>query len=217
VRWRLSLKFWKRNNDSRAAKPILPKDLAILVRELEDYQRLLNFLGSQRIDEFDKERLRKLEDRVIGAIPDSFHREVVILIQKHGFDITEFAGEDWKDKIRSTFEDIASYLSPNHPLNVVGNRLPVEGREYLFWMLERAKNAPDPDERYQTIANTIKMGEIADYRFDAEQILDSLISMALVVWFSRDYGRYFTILMELMCDVPGGEEFLQKEILEKVL
>ncbi|PJA62902.1 MAG: hypothetical protein CO161_03975, partial [Candidatus Portnoybacteria bacterium CG_4_9_14_3_um_filter_44_9] len=152
MRWRLSLKFWKRNNDSRAAKPILPKDLAILVRELEDYQRLLNFLGSQRIDEFDKERLRKLEDRVIGAIPDSFHREVVILIQKHGFDITEFAGEDWKDKIRSTFEDIASYLSPNHPLNVVGNRLPVEGREYLFWMLERAKNAPNPDERYQTIA-----------------------------------------------------------------
>lgn len=59
MRWRLSLKLWKRNNDSRAAKPILPKDLAILVRELEDYQRLLNFLGSQRIDEFDKERLKK--------------------------------------------------------------------------------------------------------------------------------------------------------------
>ncbi len=207
--------FGKKRDGEIPQQETITSDIPSLIKDLRLWQTTLNMIGQQRVTEVDEKIIKRKENKLIEAIPDKFQKEIIKLAQKYKFDITEFAEEGWQKKIKDAFENIASYLSTSHPLNFLEGKFPPEGEKTLFWMLEQAKKSPSTDKRYQFIIDGVKKGVINDYHFPTdEETLASIFLLLQCVLFSREYGVYFSMLMEIMCDIEEGENFIRKEVLK---
>lgn len=176
----------------------------------------MNFLGRNKITASDLKELKELEGKIIELLPDDFQKKVFGILSKHNFDLVEFLEGDWREPLISMYRDISFYLDPKHPLNYVGEKLPVAGRDFLFWMLQQAKIGSNSDNRYINIAEAIKRGDICGHKISDQRTIEQILSIAGVVFFSREYGLQFKTMMEIMCDLEEGETFIKNELFNKV-
>ena len=220
-------KFRKQDKAKEEASPRKKEDLETLIADLKQSQAVLNIIGSKGdklLFSTEKARLKELEEKIISLLPDEFQKKVFRILVKHNVNLLEFVGENknWKETLRAGFNDIAFYLDPKHPLNIVGKKLPVAGKDFLFWMLQQAK-AENKENRYLHIGEAIKKGNICGYQVSldekvqsGEKLIDQIVLIAGIVMMSGEYNLQFRVLMEIMCDTEGGEEFIREELYNKV-
>lgn len=198
----------KEKKKSIDKKIIEKKGLPEMIDELEHWQTMLNLLGSNRVTEDDKEKLKKIEKEVIDLLPDEFQRKVFEILSENNFNLLEFLKQDdWREPLKSACEDIAYYLNTEHPSNFI-KELPFTGKEFLLWMLQQAKLNSKKDS-YEGIAKALHGQIICGHEISNETI-EKIFGICLVVFVSEDYGGQFKILIKITRDIEGGEEFIQE-------
>lgn len=203
--------FKKRKKSKVESQPLKREDLNTLIAKLKEETMLLNWLGKNKVTESELKELRDLEEKIVDLLTDDFQKKVFRILLKHNIGLLEFLEGDWKEILRQGYKNIADYLDPEHPLNFVGKKLPVKGRDFLFWLLKQAKPV-DSANRYKKIAETIKKGEICGCKISDERLVEQIASIVGVVLMSKEYSRQFRILMEIMSDLEGGEQFIKENL-----
>jgi hypothetical protein len=195
------------------------KDPSTLIRELDDTQRILDMLGSsgdKLLVAMEKSKAEELRTEIIDMLSDEFQKKVLKILIKHKFDLLDFVGKDkdWKEEFRAGFKDIAFYLDPKHPLNFVKDKLPIPGKDLLFWMLQQAKNGKS-ENGYVNIGKALLAGEICGHRVNDRELIQSIFLLMNCVFFSKEYGFQFVVLMDIMREIEEGEEFIREEFYNK--
>jgi len=192
--------------------PPKKEDLDTLIKELNDLQATLDLAGPSEslVYKMGKARLRELEEKTVDLLADDFQKKVFMILMKHEFDLLKLFEQDWKETLRAVYKDIAQYL-----VGMLGKELPVSGKDFLFWMLEKAKQG-NSENRYQNIGEAILKGEVYDYSVCDKETIQQILMFTACIFTSDEYRRQFEVLMEIMCDLEGGEQFIREELCNKI-
>jgi len=209
-------RFRKKENPKKEIPPPKKEDFDTLIEELDDAQSIINLIGpngDKILLAMEKAKVKELQEKIINLLPDEFQKKIFRIIARHdNVDLVGFLKQDWKENLRTGFENIAFYLDPKHPLNFL--KLPVKGKDFLLWMLQQAKSDNSKDG-FANIMNAILKRDICGIRVSRKRIKDKVFPIVLCVLWSRDYHLQFQILMEIMRDIEGGEEFIKNELVDK--
>lgn len=208
--------FFRRFRKKEKAKEEIPQskkeDLDALIKELGDLQETLNLAGPSEslAYKMEKARARELEEKIVGLLADDFQKKVFRILMKYEFDLLKLLEQDWKEVLSAVYGGIAKFLT-----DMLGKKLPVSGKDFLFWMLEKAKQG-DFENRYQNIGEAILKGEVCDSLIPDEETIQHILMLATCIFTSDEYRRQFEVFMEIMCDLEGGEQFIREELCNKV-
>lgn len=81
-------------------------------------------------------------------------------------------------------------------------------------MLKQTKSDNSKDG-YSNIVEAILKRDICGVRVSEERMREKVFSIVICVLWSRDYHLQFQILMEIMRDIEGGEQFIKEELVDK--
>ena len=93
-------------------------------------------------------------------------------------------------------------------------KLPVPGNQFLFWLLQQGKEGENP---YQSIRESFRKAYDAKTflgtRFEPPDDMEDIgMSRVGMILFSGDYSTQTKILLAIIREVEGGEDFV-KDIL----
>jgi len=209
----------KKKSSEEKTQIIEEKDLPTLVEELRSWQYTLNRIGSHSrgaVTERDKEILEEKQRKIIQVLPNEFQKEVFNILMKYELNLLEFLDNNWKETLRVAYRNIARYLDPEYPLQFIGKEnFPVEGKNFFFWVLIQLKEG-DSENRYARLGELIKKGDICGHKISEEDVIRIIAMKVSLTLFGKDYGIQSRVLVDIMCNLERGEQFLRDEILSKI-
>lgn len=198
------------------------KDLAALVEEFRRIQTIANLAGSSDPNGVPRSLLMDLkeaEQEVIVALEDPLQRKIFGILAKHQFNLLLFldedltGGKDWKEVLGSIFQTASSFLGKACFEGRKQEDYPVTGKELYFQLLQRAKGS-ERKERLVSIFSVLEKDYFYDVPLDIRARRD--LSYVFLVVFLGKYAKESAAFLDIICDVPGGEEFIKEKLMTRV-
>jgi hypothetical protein len=212
------LKFFETKKSKSERVPLPKRDMGILIKDYKIESWLLRNLANRNLGKVPEEAyadLKKIENEIIEQLPDPLQREVFKIFAQHKFDIVDLI-PGWKEEMKKVSKEVCHYLHYGSPFPNVPEwpPLPLPGNVLFLWMLEEAKEE-EGKKRYYGLSLFFKKakedGEIFGFKISEEELQN--ISGRLIVIFSGQWAKHSAVLLDILCQVEGGEDFV-KEILE---
>lgn len=191
------------------------KDLATLTEELRGAQVLASFArrGSDA-EVFLEKELREAEQKVIAALDDPLQQRIFTILAKHKFNLLEFLDRDWVEVLRDAFQRVTEFLGKPYVEEGKCRDYPFSGQELYLWLLQRAKESPNSEERLGSIFAPLGGDNICGVTLTSKA-RQSLVWWMMVV-FIGEFVKQSAVFLDIICDVPGGEEFIKEKLLDRV-
>lgn len=206
--------------DSLILQPEPEKSIAELI---EDYRagKMCVSMAPQTDKGFWEDELRRTEDKIIAKLPNGLQKSALMILQRYRFDFREFLEkEDWTAPLKEVARDICHFLhygSP-YPMKPQWAPLPFSGEDFFLHLLESAKksNKTDSAGRIGAISLTLKAAVETKELFGHSFVVEDLqnIGMRVIVVFAGELHGQAGALMDIFCEVEGGEQFV-REIITK--
>jgi hypothetical protein len=200
---------------------ILPDDMEGLLKRYKMEQALLSYVANEKmgkLDEEDLKRLRVIERKIIGLLPNELDRQVLEIVSRYNFNIEEFLDEnDWKSSFEKKWFEICHFMyygSPFPQIAMLWEPLPFPGNEFIFWLFKKAITGESDDLLDNVNVEMVKMVKSKKIygRTFGDQEIQSL-GMRVIVIFAGEFNKHANILIDIMREVENGEEVV-KEILD---
>lgn len=216
------LDFLRRRKKLQVDSLILPpepeKSIAELMKDYRTYRMSVSMAPS--IDRgFWENKVRETEDKIIAKLPDELQKATFRILQKYRFDFCGFLEkEDWTMQLKEVARDICHFLcygSP-YPLKPEWPPLPFSGESFFLYLFGKAKDGGKTDSlgRVETIFSALKTvvetKELMGNSFAIEDLQN--IGMRVMVVFAGEFHGQAGALMDIFCEVDGGEHFVREII-----
>lgn len=205
--------------DDAPAIPVLPKrDMGILLKEYQLEMWYLKTIANKNLGKVPEEEyaeLKKIEEEIIEQQLDPLQRDVFRIFARRKFNIVDLI-PDWKEDMKKVNKEICHFLQYGSPFPLKSGRqyLPFSGNNFFFWMLEEAKE-DEGKKRFENLSLFFKeakeKGIIFGYKVSEEELQN--IAGRLIVVFSGEWVLQSAVLLDILCQVKGGEAFV-KEVLD---
>ncbi|TSC52714.1 MAG: hypothetical protein LiPW41_84 [Parcubacteria group bacterium LiPW_41] len=190
-----------------------------VLKEIKIDESILNSLGpyvqtveQAQTKERAEKRLLACEKEFIEILEDFFDKAIAEAATSEKISLLEFFKDDVNrfEIIRGSFNGIARYLDPVHPLCIVPQRIGKKGKEILLWLLSFGVGIESVGKSLELISRTISTEKrVVDVKITNEEMQSFFLAL-ITTSVGPEYGKQFRFLL----DVSRNHFERLKEIVE---
>lgn len=202
---------------------VAPESLEVLRKKYSSEQGWAKFEANKnmgKLSEVTKKRLIEAEQKIIDVTPDELEKAVMRHFSKFGYNLEEILEcqdeGDWSKSIKMAVGEIVRWADKK----LDGDKILISGKDTVNWLLDMAKKEGDDDVimkvargLQEATQNKVVCGKSLDELGATETDMKYFNTFVLIPLIgTSDLTPKFRLMAEMAANMPGGDEWVRKEI-----